>query len=375
MEDVGPFAPGHVCGAAFLGPHPSPDEFEAFDEPVVDPIRYHSGWRIPDAYDRRRLLADLIILQDDDGPGPPAMLTVIHTLFALLSKSARDTFGSYMEGMGAGAGALLQLDLRARCIDGDVPLEVVLTIWLGEDEPPASWAEALDRQAAWGACDWVKIGFRRNGELAAGTNDLGHGILKAVAKNEGEPAPLPWIGGPPSVRHFLGMRALPSAVRFTHRPSRSRAGYEAALELNMQSFDWLEGTTHVCERAIQLKDHLDRSLGLRSSDGAKKSWCDERLLPVPDLDFSERGLLSIRLGAILKGCRASIFLIDDFAVELPLRRRGRIHTLLYRMAQDHPDSTIIATVNTHEIARDIHREAHRQSIITTVFTMRAVRRV
>ncbi len=372
MEDVGPFAAGHVAGTSFLGPLPHPQDVGAEARRVEDPVRYQTGWRVPDGYDRKRPLADLVVLQDDQGPGSTAIIAIVHALFGLLSGTARASFARATEKMRPGPEALVQLDMRVTCIEKGTLREIVLSLWLGDDEPPASWAETLDRDQAWGARDWARIGIRRNGDVAAGTDDLGRAILETIEVNEGKALPLPWIGGTPSGRRYLGLSALPSAVHLTHGPTSVSSGYGPAPVLNLQTYDWFEDRFPNSERLKKVNDFIHRTLGYRGGPKARH-WCDDRLRPASDLDFTERAIFSIRLGAILKGTKASIFLIDDFTAELPSNFRWYVHTLLSDMLEHHTNSSAIIKISSRSVAERIHREARRRRLVTSVFVMKAVR--
>jgi hypothetical protein len=377
VEGIGPFAPGHSTGALLLGPHPPRHEGdEVVEGNVQDRFRRHQAWQPPDEYHRKRSLPDIVVLHAGEGPGASALLTCIHDLFGSLLGAPTGLFAPNAAESRPAPRGRAQLDLRATCIaDGSIR-NIILSLWYGRDEPPVDWNDLLGREDAWGANEWAHIGFLHDGSLAGGTNALGLGILAAVQASKGTKLPLPRIAGTHSIPAFHGLSALPSALLFKHKRTRTARGYDPAPILDLQfCTDLAQGAAGSAEEIHRIRTHLSGyAFDQREFPESRTNWKGSGLELVDCLTREEYAELGWRLGAMLQGTRASLILVEDVDADLGSKGICRLPYWFRKTSLDHPGSALMISVREPHTAEAIAKASKAYDLVTTVISMVAVHR-
>ncbi len=377
IEGIGPFAPGHAAGVLLLGPHPPPDKADRHREPPInDRFLRDQAWTPPDSYHRRRPLSDLIVVHADEGPGSAALLACIHGLFAALSATPSGVFAPGSPQRRPELEGRAQLDLRATCIlDGELH-EIILSLWFGRDQPPVAWDRLSAEEKAWDADEWAGIGFLDDGSLAPGTNPLGRRIVDAIRSREGFSLPMPRARGSQSIPTLGGLYAMPSALLFTRHPTPALNGYHPAPILDPRSSLGI---------AADIRSDADECNELR-----KRLWPLWHTRRPIDLDADSRpndnvhledwpswgrqAMETLGLATVLRGTRASLFLVEEIDADLGPGEIGLLPALLTEIQLSHPGSSMIVSVRTSEAMGAILRAGRVDNLVTTAISMRVVKR-
>ena len=83
---------------------------------------------------------------------------------------------------------------------------------------------------------------------------------------------------------------------------------------------------------------------------------------------------TLGLATVLRGTRASLFLVEEIDADLGPGEIGLLPALLTEIQLSHPGSSMIVSVRTSEAMGAILRAGRVDNLVTTAISMRVVKR-